>query len=303
MTKSFRVAKSFYNLNPQFINTVKFQKPTKRNISTLFIAIIFAVQLVKAEEEKINAVGTVRPLSFVLNEIGGEYINVSTLIPSTVDIHSYEPSISDIKKLISAQIILANGYGIEGVLLKNVKQNNPSLILLEDEKNNFKHSKHSWLDPVLVKENLPKITLRLCNLLNSQCGYFKEREKNLSYRIQSKISQMESFFNSLSNKKFITVHPIWDLFALRFGLEQLGGIQECDTYSSTVNDVLLITKLVHENKLNRIVVDLNTATKAYEAILVDLNLKQVNIDPYGTKVNGYIEFLDSIESSFKELFS
>ena len=76
---------------------------------TLIIIItvsIVAFSSIRQNSGKLNVVTTFYPLTFLSQEIGGDYIQVTQLVPSNTEIHSWEPAASHIIAAEDADIIL-----------------------------------------------------------------------------------------------------------------------------------------------------------------------------------------------------
>src|SRR3990170_2378639 len=52
-------------------------------------------------------------VSDLVREVGGDRVEVTSLVPAGADPHTFEPSPSDVKKVAEADIAFANGMGIE----------------------------------------------------------------------------------------------------------------------------------------------------------------------------------------------
>lgn len=73
------------------------------------------------DSNKINVYTTVYPLSFFAEEIGGDYVNVSSIYPPGSNEHTFEPTQQDMMKLADADIFFYIGLGLEG-FVENAKK-------------------------------------------------------------------------------------------------------------------------------------------------------------------------------------
>jgi ABC-type Zn uptake system ZnuABC Zn-binding protein ZnuA len=65
---------------------------------------------------QINVVATTSIIADVAVQIGGEFIYIQTLLPVGTDPHSFDPTPQDVVKVAEADLILANGAGLEEFL-------------------------------------------------------------------------------------------------------------------------------------------------------------------------------------------
>jgi zinc/manganese transport system substrate-binding protein len=64
--------------------------------------------------DKIKAVASFSVLGDMVKQVGGDRVDVITLVGPDGDAHVYEPTPADAKNLASAQILFTNGLGFEG---------------------------------------------------------------------------------------------------------------------------------------------------------------------------------------------
>jgi zinc/manganese transport system substrate-binding protein len=64
--------------------------------------------------EKIKAVASFSVLGDMVRQVGGDRVEVVTLVGPNSDTHTYEPTPADAKTLASGQVLFINGLGFEG---------------------------------------------------------------------------------------------------------------------------------------------------------------------------------------------
>ena len=84
--------------------------------------LIYAVVAISASivslraQDKTNVVASFSILGDFARSVGGERVNVTTLVGSDGDVHVYTPAPSDAKKVSDAKLVIVNGLGLEGWL-------------------------------------------------------------------------------------------------------------------------------------------------------------------------------------------
>lgn len=74
-----------------------------------------------AAQEKLRIVATFSILADLVKNVGGDRIEVTSLVPPNGDAHVYSPSPADARTLSEARIVFTNGLGFEGWLARLVK--------------------------------------------------------------------------------------------------------------------------------------------------------------------------------------
>lgn len=74
-----------------------------------------------AAQEKLPVVATFSILADFVKNVGGERIELTSLVGADGDAHVYQPSPNDAKKLAAAKVVFTNGLGFEGWINRLVK--------------------------------------------------------------------------------------------------------------------------------------------------------------------------------------
>jgi zinc/manganese transport system substrate-binding protein len=72
-------------------------------------------------QEKINVVASFSILGDFARNVGGDRVNVTTLVGPNSDVHVYTPAPADAKKIADAKLVIINGLGLEGWLPRLVQ--------------------------------------------------------------------------------------------------------------------------------------------------------------------------------------
>src|ERR1700751_1018627 len=67
-------------------------------------------------EARINVVASFSILADFVKNVGGDRVNVTSLVGPNGDVHVYAPSPQDAKTIADAQLVVINGLGLEGWL-------------------------------------------------------------------------------------------------------------------------------------------------------------------------------------------
>jgi zinc/manganese transport system substrate-binding protein len=82
---------------------------------TLCLALLLAMNAIPARAaEKLQAIASFSILADFVREVGGERVEVASLVGPDADAHSFEPSPADARRLKDARVAVVNGLGFEG---------------------------------------------------------------------------------------------------------------------------------------------------------------------------------------------
>ena len=74
-----------------------------------------------AQEAELKVIATFSILGDFVSNVGGDRVEVATLVGPNGDAHVYAPSPADAKKVADAKVVIINGLGFEGWISRLVK--------------------------------------------------------------------------------------------------------------------------------------------------------------------------------------
>jgi zinc transport system substrate-binding protein len=140
----------------------------------------------------LKVIATFYPLYDFTQNIGGNRINASILVPETVDVHDFEPTPSSIEAVASADVLIYNGAGLEPWISQVVSASgNTKLIQVDSSKgiqllpvppqfqrNNQTVDPHIWLDPELAQQQVNNILQGLIKADPADSQYFTQNARH-----------------------------------------------------------------------------------------------------------------------------
>ena len=86
-------------------------------VALLLLALLSALlpgQRPHRAEGRLKVVATFSILGDLVREVGGEAVDVTTLVGPDSDAHTYQPKPTDARALAGAKVLVSNGLGFEG---------------------------------------------------------------------------------------------------------------------------------------------------------------------------------------------
>jgi zinc transport system substrate-binding protein len=207
----------------------------------------------------LKVLATFYPLYDFAQNVGGDKINVSILVPETVDVHDFEPTPSSIVEVASADVLIYNGAGLEPWIQEIVSASgNTNLIQVEAsqgiqllpvssefQRNNETVDPHVWLDPLLAKQQVNNILQGLIQAdpADSQC--FTQNAQAYEAKLDILNDEAINATTNVATSYFVTFHEAFGYFANRYNLTQipiLGPFEEEPTPSDIQNVINAINQ-------------------------------------------------------------
>jgi manganese/zinc/iron transport system substrate-binding protein len=247
----------------------------------------------KQSNDKIVVTTTIGQIGDAVKNIGGEHVEVYSLMGPGVDPHLYKAKQSDIGKLQEADIIFYSGLHLEGKMLEIFEKMNkekptyaisdsiPKDKLRKDAANNTAMDPHVWFDIDLWKIALEQVRDGLIekdpenkeDYINNTEKYFAELDKLKSYAEQEMSAIPEE------QRVLVTAHDAFNYFGAKYDLQVMGlqGLSTDAEYG--LADVQsLVNTLVNRN-IKAVFVESSISEKSINAVIAGANDKghEVNI--------------------------
>jgi manganese/iron transport system substrate-binding protein len=193
------------------------------------------------QDGKLSVVATTTIVGDVVKQIGGDAIMLSTVLPVQSDPHSFEPTPQDIARVAEADVIFANGAGLEEFLepliesagagdkvidLSEGIQLIASTSNLETDQNDHHADPHVWTDPTnlilwtqVISETLSELDPANAETYRANAAAYQEQLAELDAWIREQVALIPP-----ENRKLVTDHLTLVYFANEYGFSQVGAI-------------------------------------------------------------------------------
>jgi len=176
---------------------------------------------------------SIAPYQFLIQKIGGEHIEVRSIVKPGADIHTYEPTPHQRSSLGEAEIWFRIGESFESKLL-TLFQNQSRIIDLRDGVDLIVHNindrccpgadnedRHMWLSPKIAQIQARKISKILCEQFPTHREAFQINLQTLLFDLDSLDKEIEQALAHLKNRFFLVSHPAFGYFCRDYSLQQL----------------------------------------------------------------------------------
>lgn len=176
---------------------------------------------------KVRVVASFYPIFDFVKKVGGDRVEVSSLIPVGIEPHDYEPTIQQVQNAQTADMLVINGGGFEEEWVKDIDAEflldasvGLNLTGHAGEKSNGSMDPHIWLDPTLAKQQVEKIRDGLIKVDPANTAYYNENANRFISELDSLDRTIKSELSNCEKKDFIAFHNAFSYFASRYGLTQ-----------------------------------------------------------------------------------
>jgi len=218
-------------------------------------ALTYTITTTPKQTDKLQIVTTIYPLTYLTQQIGGDHVEITQLIPDNTDIHNWEPTIAHIVAAEDANIIFYNGANADHWMTQTILpalsnsnkrttiETTANITLTPNTEHNHNHEHndhnhndehddhnqsiydpHTWISPHIVKQQAQTIYNTLITIDPPNQNHYTQNWQTLKQQLE----QLDNaYLNGLANtkrKNIFVSHEAYGYLAEQYGFTQQGVI-------------------------------------------------------------------------------
>ncbi|MCC7363878.1 MAG: zinc ABC transporter substrate-binding protein [Dehalococcoidia bacterium] len=246
---------------------------------------------------KTRVVATVAPVAALAREVGGDLIELHTLVGPGVDPHDYELKSDDRKRLDGADVVLRNGLGLDDFLSDAIDDDKAVTVTEgieprhaghdageEDGHDHGDEDPHAWHNPQFAARMVDNIAAALAEADSANAEQYRANAAAYRATLEAADREIRALIDGIpeANRKMVTNHDAFGYFIEYYGLEFVGAVIPSLTTSAepSVKDIAELTDLIESEGVKAIFAESSIDPKVAEQIAQDTGVKIVD-DLYG----------------------
>ena len=185
---------------------------------------------------KVKVSVTFNALCEFVEAVGGDKVEVSTIIPTGTEPHDFEPKAQDLVALSEAQVFVYNGLGMENWTEDAIAAaNNENLISVDastgvtpitntEEEEVAEHGQydpHIWLSLKCAETEVTNIKVALQKADSANKDFYENNCADFIAKLESLYNEYSEKFASVEKKSFVTGHAAFGYLCRDFALTQM----------------------------------------------------------------------------------
>ncbi|HXL03108.1 MAG TPA: metal ABC transporter substrate-binding protein [Candidatus Atribacteria bacterium] len=237
--------------------------------------------------EKLQIGASIAPLCSLVQEVGGDKVEVLQLIPNGASPHTYEPRPSDIRKIEEGQASFLIGLGLDFFLeeiIKNVAGDKPIFyvyqgidLITEGEGVN----PHIWLSLSNARIMVENISQALSSLDPESSAYYAENAREYNQKIAELDRWFKEEVKKLSHRSFVAQHPAWEYLARDYNLELKGVIEKSPGGEPSSREFKNLIEQMEKNDVRVIFAEPQLNQKIAQVLAQETGAQVILLDPLG----------------------
>jgi zinc/manganese transport system substrate-binding protein len=222
-----------------------------RRLWPLCLALVLAAPAARAQQ-RLNVVASFSILGDFVRNVGGERVSVSTLVGPDGDVHVYTPAPSDARKIADAKLLVINGLGLEGWLLRLVQSSGSKAVIvavtdgIAPLKIGADADPHAWQSVANARIYVANIRNALVAIDPAGAAIYRANTETylakldaLDREVREAIAQIP-----LTRRKVISTHKAFGYFAAAYGIDFIAPLGVSTESEPSARDIAgIITQI------------------------------------------------------------
>jgi ABC-type Zn uptake system ZnuABC Zn-binding protein ZnuA len=179
---------------------------------------------------RLRVVATTTQVADLAANVGGDRVQVTSLLRPGIDPHDYEPSPADIDAIARADLVLENGVGLERWLGDTIEGSGFDGPVVDTSRGvrlrmaGGAADPHIWQDPGNAERMAANIEGGLAAAEPAAASAFQANLAAYSRRLRALDAEVQRQVDSLANRKVVTDHDAFGYYLDRYRLELVGSV-------------------------------------------------------------------------------
>jgi zinc transport system substrate-binding protein len=247
-----------------------------------------------AKDDRLLVAASIAPLADFTRQVGGDHVQVITLVPPGASPHTFELSPSQVKRVAGADVLVLNGVGLEYWADKLIQSaGNPELMVVDSSQGieilggdagEPGGNPHIWLDPQNAIVQVSHIRDALTQADPAHAEEYWANAERYIHELRTLDQEISDEVATWSRRQFITFHPAWVYFARRYGLEQAAVIQRSPGREPSPAEVAHIIETARRIGARAIFAEPQFSPGAAQTIAEESGAQVLFLDPLGSSL-------------------
>ena len=215
-------------------------------------------------QTKIPVVATFTVLADFAREIGGDRVDVSTIVGPNGDAHVYDPAPADSRRLAAAAVVIENGLGLEGWIARLTRASGTKARIViasarvtpRRDGNSADQSGHSGVDPH-AWQNVANAKLYAADIASALAEVDPAGRADYEARAKAYIEKLDALDREVraavekipaNRRRIVTTHDAFGYFGQAYGLEFVAPAGVSTEAEISARDVARIIRQIREGK-------------------------------------------------------
>ena len=224
----------------------------------LLLALLMSLGAAPAHAQgRLKVVASFSILGDFVSNVGGDRVEVTTLVGPDGDVHVYTPTPADARKIADAGLLVVNGLGLEGWLPRLLQAAGGKAAIVTATtgiaplKAGSDADPHAWQSVANAEKYVGNIRDALVAADPADADVFRQNAHSYLARLEALDAEVRQAVGRIppSRRKVISTHDAFGYFAARYGIEFIAPIGVSTEAEPSARDIAKIIGQIKEDHI------------------------------------------------------
>lgn len=223
----------------------------------LLLSVLLLIASPLHAAERLNVVASFSILADFVRNVGGDRINLTTLVGADSDVHVYTPAPGDAKRIAEAKLVIVNGFGLEGWLPRLVQSAGSKAQVVTASagiaplKLGSAADPHAWQSVPNAKVYVTDIANALAASAPDDAEFFRAQAKVYLEKLETLDREVRDAVSKIppERRKVISTHNAFGYFAAEYGVQFVAPLGVSTETEPSARDIAVIIGQIKAQKI------------------------------------------------------
>ena len=208
-------------------------------------------------QDRLNVVASFSILGDFVKNVGGERVDVTTLVGPDGDVHVYAPAPADARKIADAKLLVINGLGLEGWLPRLLQASGGKAPIVTATngiaplKLGSDADPHAWQSVANAKKYVTNIRDALAAADPADVEVFRKQTETYLAKLDALDREVRDAIRQIpeSRRKVISTHDAFGYFAAAYGIAFIAPLGVSTESEASARDIAGIIAQIKAAKI------------------------------------------------------
>ncbi len=233
-------------------------------------------------DRRAKVVATTTIVADAVRQVGGDDVEVISLMGAGVDPHVYKPSAGDVRRMAAADIVFYSGLHLEGKMGEVLEQMNgrgirtvavtgcieEDRLIVTSVRGAGGHDPHVWFDVALWSDAVVCVRDGLVEIDPGHAEDFERRAAEYGRELEALDQEIAERLSTIpeGRRVLVTAHDAFSYFGRAYGLEVRGLLGVSTASEAGAADVKDLARFIAERQIPAVFVETSVSPRTIEAL-------------------------------------
>jgi ABC-type Zn uptake system ZnuABC Zn-binding protein ZnuA len=232
-------------------------------------------------DDRVQIVATTTILADLVRQVGGDRVSVESLVPKGGEAHTFDPTPSDVRRVVQADLVVRNGLGLDDWLVQLIADSGTkarTVALAEDlpgatylvdaESDHGTVNPHLWLDVANARRYVARIAEDLETVDPGHAADYRRRAEAYDAQLAALDAETRARLAAVPerDRTVISFHDAFPYFAAAYGLTVDGTVVDAPGQDPSASQVEALVAEIRAKGVKAILAEAQFSDKLVQAI-------------------------------------